>query len=76
LKSIIQSLGNRRDFYRLRIGIGHPGEKHLVTDYVLGKPSLADRQKIEIAIEDSIRETAKIIGGDIAAAMNQLHRRT
>lgn len=76
LKSIIQSLGNSKDFYRLRIGIGHPGHKDLVTNYVLGKPSAADKQKIEDAIDDSIRVTDKILSNNIETAMNELHRRS
>ncbi|HFB64054.1 MAG TPA: aminoacyl-tRNA hydrolase [Aeromonadales bacterium] len=76
LKSIIQSLGNNKDFYRLRIGIGHPGHKDLVTNYVLGKPSAADKQKIEASIDESIRVTDKILNDNIETAMNELHRRS
>jgi len=74
LRSIIQSLGNRKDFYRLRIGIGHPGNKDLVTSYVLGKPSISDRKLIENSIDDAIREIENMVSGDWAEAMNQLHR--
>ncbi len=75
LKSIIQSLGNRKDFHRLRLGIGHPGDKDLVTPYVLSKPSKADKQKIDQTIDDAIAVVEKMINGDWAEAMNQLHRR-
>jgi len=75
LKSIIQSLANRKDFHRLRIGIGHPGHKDLVTPYVLGKPSKSDQQLIENCIDDAIVVTNKMINGDWADAMNQLHSR-
>jgi PTH1 family peptidyl-tRNA hydrolase len=74
LRSIIQCLGNRKDFYRLRIGIGHPGNKDLVTPYVLGKPSIADKKLIENSIDDAVREIEKMVSGDWAEAMNQLHR--
>ena len=74
LRSIIQSLGNRKDFYRLRIGIGHPGNKDLVTPYVLGKPSIAEKKLIENSIDDAIREIEKMVSGDWSEAMNQLHR--
>ncbi len=75
LKSIIQSLGNCKDFNRLRIGIGHPGSKDLVTAYVLGKPSVSDKKLINDSIDDAVGVTELIIKGDSAAAMNQLHRR-
>lgn len=38
LRDIITRLGNQKDFYRLRIGIDHPGHKDKVTGHVLGKP--------------------------------------
>ncbi len=75
LRNIIQSLGNNKDFYRLRIGIGHPGHKDQVTGYVLGKPSIAEQQKIEASIDDSIHVTDQIVSDNIETAMNQLHRR-
>ncbi len=73
LKSIIQSLGNRKDFYRLRIGIGHPGHKDLVTPHVLNKPSLHDRKVIENVIDEAWRVTEDIIKGNWDRAMHQLH---
>ena len=38
LKDIVAQLGNNNNFYRLRIGIGHPGHRDLVAGYVLNKP--------------------------------------
>ena len=43
LRDIINQLGST-DFHRLRVGIGHPGHKELVLNYVLGKPSQHERQ--------------------------------
>ena len=60
LRDIITNLGTN-DFHRLRIGIGHPGHKDLVSDYVLGKPSLQDRQLITESINKSVDAIAKII---------------
>jgi aminoacyl-tRNA hydrolase len=37
LRDIIPALGNRKDFYRLRIGIGHPGSAKQVSNYVLSR---------------------------------------
>jgi len=76
LRDIISKLGGTKDFYRLRIGIDHPGDKKLVHDYVLGRPSVADRQKIERSIEDIEDVIELIISGDMSAAMNRLHTDT
>lgn len=53
LRDIISALGSR-DFYRMRIGIGHPGHKDDVTDYVLSPPSGADRHAIDHAIDNGL----------------------
>lgn len=68
LRDIINQLG--ADFHRLRVGIGHPGHKDQVLNYVLGKPSQQDRQLIFESIERSIADIAKAITGDIPGAMN------
>jgi PTH1 family peptidyl-tRNA hydrolase len=73
LRDIISKLGGNKDFYRLRIGIDHPGDKKLVHDYVLGRPSVSDRQKIERSIEDIEDVIELIISGDMNTAMNRLH---
>ena len=72
LRSTIQCLGSN-DFNRVRIGIGHPGSSHLVTDYVLHKPSKADQQKILLAIDDALQALPSLLAGDIQKAMHQLH---
>ncbi len=54
LKDIIRHL-NTKQFYRLRIGVGHPGSSKDVVDYVLDNPSKADRLKIDDAIDTSAR---------------------
>jgi PTH1 family peptidyl-tRNA hydrolase len=73
LRSIIEHLGSN-DFYRLRIGIAHPGHKDGVTSYVLSKPSSADRQKILTSIADTTDIIPDLLGGDIQKAMQILHR--
>ena len=72
LRDICSKLGNG-NFHRLRIGIGHPGHKDLVHNYVLGKPSIADRQLIVDAIDRGIAQIPTIIKGHMAEAMNQLN---
>lgn len=72
LRDITAQLGSS-EFHRLRIGIGHPGHRDLVHQYVLGKPSIHDRQQIFDAIDRGIAVMPLIISGDIARAMNQLN---
>jgi PTH1 family peptidyl-tRNA hydrolase len=61
------------DFWRIRIGIGHPGQRDLVHDYVLGKPSVADRQLIMGAIERVLPLLPGLSQGQWQKAMMQLH---
>lgn len=74
LRDTINQLASK-EFMRLRLGIGHPGHRDLVVDYVLNKPSQDDRRKIEDAIWDAERESAAIVRGDFDAAMRSLHSR-
>lgn len=61
------------DFWRLRIGIGHPGHKSAVSGYVL-KRAPADQQRlIDEAVELALRESSTIIDGDINEATKVLH---
>ena len=73
LKDIISQLGNNKNFYRLRIGIGHPGDRNKVSGYVLGKPQKQDLDFIEQSIDEAARCTT-ILGQDgLQKAMNRLH---
>ena len=72
LRDIINHLGSR-DFFRIRIGIGHPGDSKEVTNYVLRKPSLADRDTIESANRDTLAVIPLILEGRIDKAMQALH---
>ena len=74
LRDIIQKLGGARDFVRLRIGIGHPGDKSKVHNYVLKKPGKEDKELIEHSIYDAQRSLTSVVSGDYDAAMNQLHQ--
>lgn len=73
LKDIQSKLGNNPNFYRLRIGIGHPGDKSKVTGFVLGKPPASEQTLIDDVIDESIRCTDVLLKEDIAKAMNRLH---
>lgn len=72
LRDIIAHL-HSKDFYRLRIGIGHPGDRSRVSDYVLSAPSQADRLLLQQAIENSIAVLDTIVAGKMDQAMNRLH---
>lgn len=72
LRSILQQLGSDQ-FYRLRIGIGHPGNRDEVSDYVLSKPNGSDRKLIEKNIENALDQFDFMIVGEWAKVMQQLH---
>lgn len=73
LRDIIARMSNQKDFHRLRIGIGHPGDKNLVTGHVLGRPSKAEQQSINAVIDEALRVLPDAIAGDLPKAMNRLH---
>ena len=72
LKDISQRLATH-DYWRLRIGVGHPGDKNAVPDYVLGKPSADERAAIDEAIAKSIEVLPLCLSGDMQGAMQKLH---
>ena len=63
------------EFYRLRLGIGHPGDKSQVANYVLDAPSKPDTQAIGDAMDEEMRALPLILSGDYARAMNELNVR-
>ncbi len=71
LRSIFSHLD--QNFWRLRLGVGHPGRKEEVIDYVLKKPSSQDREVIDSAIEKSLTTLDDLLLGDMEAAMKNLH---
>lgn len=76
LRDIAAQLGTR-DFWRLRIGVGHPGQREDVIDYVLTKPSPADREAIDAAVDRALDQTdALLVTGEIETAMQALHTRS
>jgi PTH1 family peptidyl-tRNA hydrolase len=72
LRDIVNHLGSR-EFFRVRVGIGHPGDSKQVIDYVLHKPSIADLNAIESANRDTLAVMPLIIEGRIDKAMQALH---
>lgn len=73
LKDIISKLGNNPNFHRLRIGIGHPGDKSKVTGFVLGKPPASEQTLIDDAIDEAVHCTEILMKEDMIKAMNRLH---
>jgi len=72
LKDIIAHLGSK-DFWRLRLGIGHPGERTDVAGYVLNDPRREERDLIDAAMQRALDVTHLIIEGKTEAAMLKLH---
>ena len=72
LKDIIKAL-DTNDFYRLRLGIGHPGSKNEVVDFVLNPPGKSDLMLIEQAIKEAMDVIELLAKGDFEQAMKQLH---
>jgi peptidyl-tRNA hydrolase, PTH1 family len=72
LKDIAAQLGSQ-GFWRLRIGIGHPGDKNVVPDYVLSSPAPAERDAIEHALERCLAVAPLVLDGNMEAAMLKLH---
>jgi peptidyl-tRNA hydrolase, PTH1 family len=72
LKDIHAQLGTQ-DFWRLRLGIGHPGVKTEVPNYVLKKPSPEHRAGIEQAIERALESLELVLAGDMTRAMMKVH---
>lgn len=73
LRDIIAKMANNKNFYRLRIGIGHPGSKEKVTGWVLGKAPQADQEKIEAAIDEATRSVDIWFKQDLKKAQSRLH---
>ena len=74
LKDIHAQLGSD-DYWRLRLGIGHPGVKAEVINYVLRKPPAEDREAIAKNIEQAVSALPLMLAGDMERAMMKVHAR-
>ncbi|MDE2369177.1 MAG: aminoacyl-tRNA hydrolase [Burkholderiales bacterium] len=72
LKDLHAMLGTQ-DFWRLRLGIGHPGAKAEVINYVLKRPRIEDREAIAQAIERSLAASPQLIAGEMDKALALIH---
>ncbi|MDX1515523.1 MAG: aminoacyl-tRNA hydrolase [Woeseiaceae bacterium] len=73
LRDVIQHCG--ADFLRLRIGVGHPGEKSKVTNYVLKKGSADVEAAVERNIDEAVAVMPTLLDDGLNAAMKALHTR-
>lgn len=72
LKSIQADLGTQA-YWRMRLGVGHPGSRDDVVAYVLNKASGAHQQAIDAAIEKAAEVVPLLLQGEMERAMMQLH---
>ena len=72
LRDIHAQLGTG-DYWRLRIGIGHPGVKSEVADWVLRKPAPADREAIEDCVARTLKAAPAMLSGDMTQATQLVH---
>jgi PTH1 family peptidyl-tRNA hydrolase len=72
LKDMIKALGTQ-EFMRLRLGIGHPGHRNQVADYVLHACAKAERESIDDAICRCLHIMDLLMSDKMPLAMNKLH---
>ena len=72
LRDLFAHLGHGK-FHRLRFGIGHPGNKDQVTNWVLGRPGRDDEAAMLRAVDDAIGVLPLAVAGDFNEAMKRLH---
>jgi PTH1 family peptidyl-tRNA hydrolase len=73
MRDVIAQMGD--EFWRLRIGIGHPGDRSQVLDYVLGRATAVDAQLIQDAISAAADAVPVLLSQGAQIAMNRLHSR-
>ncbi|MEN9539638.1 MAG: hypothetical protein RLZZ126_1873 [Pseudomonadota bacterium] len=72
LRDIYDQLGSG-DYWRLRVGIGHPGNKAEVASWVLKKPSLDHKIAISQALDRALLAHAQLAAGQMDEAMKRVH---
>lgn len=72
LRDIHAQLGTG-DYWRLRLGIGHPGDKNEVADWVLKKPAPDQREAIEACVARTLKAAPEMLAGDMAKATLVVH---
>ncbi len=72
LKDITAHLGTQ-DYWRLRIGIGHPGDRDEVVDYVLKPPRREEREEIDTALDRALLVWPTLARGEFNAATQKIN---
>lgn len=72
LRSIAEQLGSK-DFLRLRIGIGHPGHRDRVLNYVLDAPRKTEHDAIQAGLDRALQWLPEMLQGDLDRVMRELH---
>ena len=72
LRDIHAQLGTA-DYWRLRIGVGHPGDKAEVVSWVLKKPMLEHRKAIDDSIHRAVLALPLLLAGEMEKAMVKIH---
>jgi len=72
LRDIMNALGSR-EFWRLRVGIDHPGDRSQVVDYVLHPPGRDEARAIEACLDEAADALPDILAGRFGPVMNRLH---
>ncbi|HSG89470.1 MAG TPA: aminoacyl-tRNA hydrolase [Pseudomonadales bacterium] len=76
VRDTIRALGGDADFGRLRLGVGHPGDKSRVTGFLLTRAPKSERALLETAIDEALRVVPDLVEGRWEQAMTELHTRT
>mgnify|MGYP001210047648 FL=1 len=74
VKSVVAGLGNKDDFYRLRIGVGHPGSKDQLIPYLTKQiPQQSEREEIAQSVSFAESIVVDVVKGEWQRAMTSLH---
>jgi PTH1 family peptidyl-tRNA hydrolase len=72
LKSLTAHLGTQ-DYWRLRVGIGHPGDRNEVVNYVLKPPRKEEREEIDATLDKALLAWPQLAKADFNAAMQKIN---
>ncbi|QAX81748.1 aminoacyl-tRNA hydrolase [Candidatus Pseudomonas adelgestsugas] len=73
LRDIITQLGCQNNFYRLQLGIGHPGAASIVSNFVLSRAGYDEQKKLDVSIDFALSVLPKILAGKWNCAMQDLN---
>ena len=73
LRDIIAKFGGNKMFFRLRLGIGHPGNAKQVASFVLKKAPQNERELTQNSIDHALNSLPDLLSGNLQKAMNDLH---